>query len=133
MHPRISGEGTLTLVAELPSARVCIAANGAGMSRDQVIREEPGTLLHARAKDETSLTASGTPRWRVEPSDIAAAVRPRIDSLLRGATVGSVQRGMDRTIAAIQQALAARHGLRLGIERAMGMQGEVDGPWGFRC
>lgn len=73
-------EKVSTLVPELERIRGFVAANGQGMTRDEVILEEITKLLHAKVQDETARRGSGTPRFVADER-----VRENVNELLREA------------------------------------------------
>lgn len=77
-------ESVQTLVPELERIRGYVAANGRGMTRDEVILEELTKLLHAKVHDETA-HKSARPAFFVREGEPEGALRKRIDSLLEAA------------------------------------------------
>lgn len=77
-------EAVQTLIPELERIRAYVAANGRGMTRDEVILEELTKLLHAKVHDET--TSQHTRRaFCVRAGESETSLRKRIDSLLEAA------------------------------------------------
>lgn len=104
-----------TLVPELERIRDFVAANGRGMTRDEVILEELTKLLHAKVHDETGPARPGGRAFGVRPGDTPAALRRRIDALLetaaaarRGGTAWSPTAFDDRCLRFAVEALQGR-------------------------
>jgi len=80
-----NAEAVPTLVPELERIRAYVAANGRGMTRDEVILEELTKLLHAKVHDETTAGKSGRHAFHMRPGEAPSALRKRVDSLLESA------------------------------------------------
>lgn len=78
-------EAVSTLVPELEKIRAYVAANGRGMTRDEVILEELTKLLHAKVHDETSNQVDGGRKFIAIDGEPPASLRRRVNGLLEGA------------------------------------------------